>query len=285
MKRVIFFIILFTGLVNEALAQNPALSIRLNVADNAGGAQNLFFGLDKNATNGLDTGLGENELPPFPPSGVFEARFIGNDIGMPVLGLGTYRDYRTGDLSYNGTMTHEIKYQVNTAGSSVKISWFFPKGVTGVLQDLFGGAVVNQAMSDTGNHTVTNLAVDKLKLTITYNNVMTAVREAAASTPAAFALLQNYPNPFWSAATSRFAGNPETMIQFDLPQASKVRLAIYNLAGEKVATLIDGQQPAGRQTVRWNGRNDFGRDIASGVYFYRLAAGSQLQTRRMVLLR
>jgi hypothetical protein len=140
---------------------------------------------------------------------------------------------------------------------------------------LFGGVVVNQAMSDTGNYTVTNLAVDKLKLTITYNNVMTAVRDAAGSTPAAFALLQNYPNPF----------NPETMIQFNLPKASKVHLEICNLAGEKVVTLMDGEQPAGRQIVRWNGRDDFGRDMASGVYFYRLAAGSHLQTRRMILLR
>ena len=103
MKRAIFLLILFAGFVTEALSQNPVLSIRLNVADNAGGAQDLFFGLDKNATNGLDAGLGENELPPFPPTGVFEARFIGNDIGIPALGLGTYRDYRTGDLSYNGT--------------------------------------------------------------------------------------------------------------------------------------------------------------------------------------
>jgi hypothetical protein len=282
MKRVILLIILFAGLANAALAQNPALSVRLNVADNAGGAQDLFFGLDKNATNGLDAGLGENELPPFPPTGVFEARFIGNDIGMTALGLGTYRDYRTGDLSFNGTMTHEIKYQASAGGSSVQISWFFPKGVTGVLQDLLGGVVVNQAMSANGSYTVANLAIDKLKLTITYNNVMTAVREAAASTPAAFALWQNYPNPF--SAIGNF-GNPETMIQFDLPQASKVHLEIYNLAGEKVATLIDGPQPAGRQTVRWNGRDDFGRDIASGVYFYRLAAGAHLQTRRMVLLR
>jgi len=275
MKRAIFLIILFAGLVTEALSQNPALNIRLNVADNAGGAQDLFFGLDKNATNGLDAGLGENELPPFPPTGVFEARFIGSDINMPALGLGTYRDYRAGDLSFNGVMTHEIRYQVNTAGSAATISWFFPKGVTGALQDLFGGAVVNQAMSNNGSYTVTNLAVDKLRVTITYNNVMTAVRDAAASTPVTFALLQNYPNPF----------NPETMIQFELPQASKVQLEIYNLVGEKVASLINGPQPAGRQTVRWNGRDDFGRDMASGVYFYRLSTGSHLQTRRMVLLR
>lgn len=279
MKRIIFLVMLFAGIVTAALAQNPALNVRLNVADNAGGAQDLFFGLDKNATNGLDTGLGENELPPFPPTGVFEVRFIGTDIGMPALGLGAYRDYRAGDLSFNGTMTHEIKYQANAGGSAVKISWFFPQGVTGVLQDLFGGVVVNQAMSNNGSYTVTNLAVDKLKLTITYNNVTTTVGDAAASTPATFALLQNYPNPFSAV------GSLGTIIQFDLPQAAKVHLEIYNLTGEKVATLINGPQPAGRQSVRWNGWDDFGKAVAGGVYFYRLNTGAQLQTRRMVLLR
>lgn len=90
-----------------------------------------------------------------------------------------------------------------------------------------------------------------------------------------FALEQNYPNPF----------NPSTEIRFSLPQEMRAELKVYDLAGRLVATLADGVQPAGERIVRWDGRNDRGMTVSSGIYFYRLSAGSLVETKKMILLR
>jgi poly(3-hydroxybutyrate) depolymerase len=104
----------------------------------------------------------------------------------------------------------------------------------------------------------------------------TAVLEDhAASLPQRFALEQNYPNPF----------NSETVIRFALQASAKVELALYNLAGQKVATLAEGVREAGAYTLRWDGRDDSGRELASGVYVYRLQGGSRTETRKLLLLR
>lgn len=88
--------------------------------------------------------------------------------------------------------------------------------------------------------------------------------------PGKFALHQNFPNPFWSGATPRFAGNPETEIVYDLPTAAQARLSIYDLNGREIAVLIDAPQTAGVKKVRWDGRDRKGERVASGLYFYRL---------------
>ncbi|MDH3197466.1 MAG: T9SS type A sorting domain-containing protein [Candidatus Krumholzibacteria bacterium] len=93
--------------------------------------------------------------------------------------------------------------------------------------------------------------------------------------PNAYALYQNAPNPF----------NPVTTIRYDLPSASPVTLVIYDVSGRRVRALKGGGvEPAGRRSVIWNGTSDAGTRVASGVYFYRLEAGSYTSTRRMVLL-
>jgi len=93
--------------------------------------------------------------------------------------------------------------------------------------------------------------------------------------PDAFALYQNAPNPF----------NPTTTIRFDLPHAGHVRLTVYNIKGELVATLADGHMAEGQKEVIWTAKDDRGRSVTSGVYFYRIAAGDYIETRKMVLLR
>jgi hypothetical protein len=109
------------------------------------------------------------------------------------------------------------------------------------------------------------------------------VAEAAAVT--SYELAQNYPNPFWSEATSRFAGNPSTTINFALPEAAQVSLKIYDIAGQLVQTLVDGVIEAGRHQVVWDGTNQHGVKVASGVYFYQLRAREFKQVRKMSLVR
>jgi flagellar hook assembly protein FlgD len=79
-------------------------------------------------------------------------------------------------------------------------------------------------------------------------------------------------------------GNPSTTIRYDLPKPAQVKLVIYNLFGEKVRTLVDAIQPPGTQRTRWDGMDEAGLPLASGVYLYRLEAGGMTQTRRMLLL-
>ncbi len=96
-----------------------------------------------------------------------------------------------------------------------------------------------------------------------------------AVVPGSFALHQNYPNPF----------NPTTTISFNLPQAGQVELAVYNLLGQQIRTLVSGDLAAGSHTVEWNGRSDNGEAVSTGIYFYRLTAGDLSETRKMMLLK
>jgi len=93
--------------------------------------------------------------------------------------------------------------------------------------------------------------------------------------PSEFALSQNYPNPF----------NPTTTIKFAIANDARVNLVVYDMLGQKVRTLIDNEQEAGYYSVRWDGTNDFGSKVSSGIYIYRLQAGNFVQTMKMNLMK
>ena len=97
----------------------------------------------------------------------------------------------------------------------------------------------------------------------------------AAAAPKEMALHANYPNPF----------NPKTTIQYSLPRAMPVRLVIYDVNGRLVRKLVDGVQDAGDQRATWDGRNEGGSAVGSGVYIYRLEADGTMLTRKMNLLK
>lgn len=106
---------------------------------------------------------------------------------------------------------------------------------------------------------------------------VTSVEDEAGDTavPDRFELMQNYPNPF----------NPVTTIKYQLPQATHVTVAVYNLLGQKIRTLVDAEQQAGVYAVQWDGRNDAGRPVASGSYLYRIEAGQFKAVKKMTLLK
>jgi len=102
------------------------------------------------------------------------------------------------------------------------------------------------------------------------------LEEHAAGLPLRSTLEQNYPNPF----------NSGTVIRFALPERWDVELSVFNLAGQQVATLVDGVRTAGVYALHWDGRDDDDRQLASGVYLYRLRVGElQVETRKLLLLR
>ena len=88
-------------------------------------------------------------------------------------------------------------------------------------------------------------------------------------------LNQNYPNPF----------NPETKISYQLPENGKVELTVYNLKGQRVKTLVNENLDTGNHTVIWNGNNDNGKPVSSGIYFYKLKIGNYEKTRKMILMK
>ena len=93
--------------------------------------------------------------------------------------------------------------------------------------------------------------------------------------PEQFVLKQNYPNPF----------NPSTTILYQLPRAEKVRIIIYDLTGRQVRELLNENREAGSYTVQWDGRNQGGQMVASGLYIYQIRAGQFSQNRKMVFVK
>ncbi len=93
--------------------------------------------------------------------------------------------------------------------------------------------------------------------------------------PTGFRLVQNYPNPF----------NPLTIIQFEIPAAAHVELAVYNMRGEKVRTLVDQHYPAGVHSIRWDGADDSGRTLASGIYVCRLKYHNGMDAKKLILIK
>jgi hypothetical protein len=152
-------------------------------------------------------------------------------------------------------------------------TYYAPSGDSVRLQSLgvhehWNNAIDKKYSRDLG----TGNGIELVKLQPT---ALTAVNEGVG-TPSAFALLQNYPNPF----------NPSTTISFSVSQSGSAMLEIYDLTGGHVRTLLSGEVGPGNHSVQWDGRDERGTSVGSGVYFYRLRLGSNLESsRKMILMR
>jgi len=93
--------------------------------------------------------------------------------------------------------------------------------------------------------------------------------------PTTFALNQNYPNPF----------NPSTTIEFALPQRETVRLDVFDILGRQVSTLVNAEMSAGTWRVVWNGKDANGSPVATGMYIYRIQAGSFSMVKKMLMIK
>jgi len=167
--------------------------------------------------------------------------------------------------------------------------WFYEngdeygKGIVQLIRDTFGwGFVYDEGNSELPNNDIYCIEIDK------HGNIWIGTREGLAKfngdgvssveddltsteiIPHSFKLNNNYPNPF----------NPTTTIGYQLPAVSDVELSIYNLTGQKVATLVSERQNAGYHKVEWDASG-----FASGLYYYRLEAGEFLDVKKMILLR
>jgi hypothetical protein len=103
----------------------------------------------------------------------------------------------------------------------------------------------------------------------------TDVEELGNQITTGLRIAQNYPNPFNSATT----------ISYDLSKTTSVELTIFNLLGQKIRTLVNSRQPAGKYQIQWDGRDNAGRKMASGIYLYRIKAGESIQIKKMILMK
>ncbi len=143
------------------------------------------------------------------------------------------------------------------------------------LADLGGSALLENGTYELfkvpGYHIIEWAKVSNMN----HNSIDAIVEEGSPYIPESFELSQNYPNPF----------NPITKVKFALPVDAHANLEIINVLGQRVVTLIDGHLKAGYHSVQWDGTNTAGSKIASGVYFYRLTAGTYTSTKKMMLLK
>jgi len=112
-------------------------------------------------------------------------------------------------------------------------------------------------------------------LTVQKVGTTTAVKGVGANVPRVFDLSNNYPNPF----------NPSTNIQFAVPHQGNITLAVYNVLGQHVRTLAEGDYAPGQYTVTWDGKDESGRTVTSGMYFARLETGSIALVRKMLMMK
>ena len=137
------------------------------------------------------------------------------------------------------------------------------------------GGMIEVAFALVGGNSLTELQANADQAQSFWDGSWAGVAPENKIVPQKFALEQNYPNPF----------NPETSISWQLAKSNEVQLKVFNLLGQEVRTLVNEQQGAGYHSVVWDGRDDAGNPVASGIYLYRIQAGDLVSIRKMVLLK
>jgi minor extracellular serine protease Vpr len=136
-------------------------------------------------------------------------------------------------------------------------------------------ARTNQYTGNTPNNNVGPGYLDAYAAVKKVVGLVNSVENTDHTLPGSFVLKQNYPNPF----------NPSTNIEYSLATVNQVALKIYNVTGQQIKTLVNKTQKAGTYTIQWDGTNDTGQYVASGIYYIKLKASQFVQTRKMVLMR
>jgi hypothetical protein len=176
-----------------------------------------------------------------------------------VLAAVTPNNVKVGSFTVKQTGTFGFMPVYSDAGSSEVVTGLKPGDQFSLT---INGVATDQTFEWTNNG-------DRLEIT------RLTSKATAGNLPTAYSLAQNYPNPF----------NPSTTINFALPQAGNAKVEVYNVLGALVAVPFNGMLEAGNHSVVWDGKDAHGQPVASGVYFYRMSAGSYTDTKKMMLLK
>jgi len=296
-KNLLFiglFVILFVAVSSMSFAQclSSEIWIRGGLAYPAGSSESnlMWFGNHINARfNPVDTiplqlgrpdtsTIKEKASPPLPPGMGVVWMNIKNRPANPYGGNGllTY-DFRgiPQNVAKKDTFHLYIQAGFSTDSADTKIKW--PSA--SYLDQRCDSIIINYLDPDLGQVWINMKTVDSLVIPLGSASGMkdfwiykwgyymvdacpTGVQEIARTIPSDFALYQNYPNPF----------NPSTTIRFDIEKSAMTDITVYNLLGQKIATLISQEFSPGTYSTTWNGVNSQGAAVASGVYYIRMTA-------------
>ncbi|HYQ85761.1 MAG TPA: carboxypeptidase regulatory-like domain-containing protein, partial [Bacteroidota bacterium] len=223
--------------VSRELSELNSITIR----DAAGFSQVLYFGRAASSPGG-----GGFEMPPVAPPEAFDVRFASQ----------RFAEIQQSDIR----KTEQYPILIQSSKMPLTLKWSIRTGEAVYrLTDGSGKSLIGKPLSGTGSATIDGSSLEKVIL-----------EARPALLPKAFALHQNFPNPF----------NPSAIIQYELPQDALVTLKVYNILGQETASLINEFEYAGYKSATFNAIN-----LPSGVYFYRLQAGRFVDVKKMVLIR
>jgi hypothetical protein len=225
-------------------------------------------------------GVRHNASAEYDANDLFEPPAIGRYVSLyfPHLEWATLPDNYTADYRPLSSDGYVWDFEVATGGGQETVTLNFegmnevPAGLEVYLIDEQLGTARNLRQNPSYSfHAVAEGGKKALRAVVGSRSYVESNSNEVTLVPANYELVQNFPNPF----------NPETLIRYSLPEAATVTLEVYNLLGQKVRTLADhAPQAADFYAITWNGRDDSGKVLASGVYIYRLTAGSFVSTRR-----
>ena len=283
----------------------------LKINDSAGGHDSLVFGIHMSATYGVDGAIGENSSPPDPPG--FFAKFISIESRDNPWGLGLIKkDLRNFESAAKEDtfllyVKNDDSLASQVAGVTQTFAWPDSAWLARRCDSIFfeytfvnRSFVVTQGrinMFSQSSKTFTDLykrtgpnglSAPTLNVSISKYGTRNwpppgpdAVRKDKEWIPSGYSLHQNYPNPF----------NPTTTLQFDILRQGQTDISIFNMLGQKVSTLVSRELTPGTFSVTWDGTNDLGVPVTSGVYLARMAAHSSGQgadfsaVRKLVLMK
>lgn len=253
-----------------ASAQQVSTAAQITLTNSGApqGMRTLTFGVGPGATPGIDVELGEDAFPPFPPSAVFEARFVSH--GGSDLGEGSPADIRP-SVSAGQKDEYKIRLQPGTNGLPVTITWdmeYLKSHYTSVkMKDPFGGVIMNVDMLATSTTQVTNAALTEVLIEAEGPKDPSMSADDGSSTSLRFDL-RSAPNPVGNGLT----------IDYTLAGPTTVTLTVADLRGETVARVVEnGRREAGRHQERLETGG-----LAPGIYFITLEADGSRTTVRVV---
>ncbi len=239
-------------------------TLPITVGESGFGQDSIYFGIHPDATYGIDPSLGEFQLPP-PMVGQFDARFIDIPTRPGKLGEGLRVNVLPFD-TYTQVDSFRFSFQLGTGVYPVHISWdpTFVRGICDsmVMLDMFDGLGLRERMDLVSSASVTNLSTTSLLIVVYGAYPVPTDVKPQKEVPQGFTLSQNYPNPF----------NPETRIEFSNEKESMVSIAVYNVLGKEITRLINSEMSPGFHSVVWNGQNQEGVTVPSGIYYLRMIA-------------
>lgn len=265
-NRSKWIVVFMTIVFSLSFAQDFTFSVITSTDNAADGTYELIFGFSPIATDIYDDGM-DQYAPPAPPPPSFDAAIGWNSDRY-------YTQILAGDDNY---VEHVYDISLQYPSSNIiNVDW----DNTGwadlmdsiLLQDAFGGVMINVNMLEETTLLVDNPGLSTLKLKVTPKSTAAISGETV---PNKYSLLDAYPNPF----------NPETTIKYSLSQSGETTLVIYDLIGRPVTTLVSEYQPASEYTVVWNGTDKNNQTVSSGVYFYKLTSGHFTSVKKVMLMK